>query len=73
MVVQEGTIKTNGVIVGQILGGIFDQSGVRLRNLQVIRLGNGKAYAATATALESAWDTYQGMFEESLEQTFEVL
>lgn len=71
--VQDGTIKTDGKIVGRILGGAFAQGGNKLRNLQVIRVGNGNAYVATATALKSTWESYKDIFEESLEQTFEIV
>lgn len=54
-----------------ILGSTFTHGVSELRNLQLGIIDNGKAYFITGTALESEWDKYKDVIEESL-LTFEL-
>ncbi len=58
--------KTIGGKDGVILEARYDMGVYPLHNLQLILIDKGKAYVITATALNSAWEKYQGQLDASL-------
>jgi hypothetical protein len=70
-IVSEGP-KTIGGIDGYELVGTFTQGASSIKNKQDFLVQNQKAYVITSTALQSNYDTYQPVFDESV-QTFKLL
>lgn len=67
--VEEGSIETNGEIRARTIGVTFLLQEVKMRSKILIMAQNGKGYAVTAMALESAWDKHKEIIDRSL-QTF---
>lgn len=57
----ENKTVTVGGVPARIIGGKFTQGQLKLQNLQLVTMKEGKAYVVTATALESAWGKYEDL------------
>jgi Tfp pilus assembly protein PilO len=62
--VEDRSVTVSG-FEAHILGGVFTQADLPLRNLYLLAFKDEVAYVLTATALSSTWDTYQSLIETS--------
>jgi len=49
-----------------LIGGVFSQSNLKVRNLQLLTIKNGQLFVVTATTFQSAWSQHETAFENSL-------
>lgn len=63
--VTEDRVVTVGGIPARIIGGTFTQGQLKLRNIQLVVIKDGKAYVVTATSLASSWNAYKAVMEAS--------
>ncbi len=62
---QDQKLTINGMDL-EIIGGTYVKGALKLRNLQLIAVKNGKAYKVTATVLDSTFASYKSVVESSL-------
>ncbi len=69
--VSEGPTTLGGIDAYELVG-TFTQGSFNIKNKQDFLVQNQKAYVITSTALQSNYDTYQPVFDESV-QTFKLV
>ncbi|MEN9604639.1 MAG: hypothetical protein RJB39_324 [Candidatus Parcubacteria bacterium] len=67
---EDKKVTVDGV-EGRIIGGSFTQGQLKLRNIQLVILKNGRAYVITATSMQGTWKAYADVLEASL-MTFKI-